>query len=226
MPTHRQTPGPFTVLWDNDGVLVDTEGLYFQACQTVLCSVGIELTADLFQEISLRRGESVFRLAEQCGFTVEEADAMRDERNRLYVALLREQAAAVEGVEEVLRTLHGRVRMGVVTSTLRRHFDVIHANTGLTRYLDFVITHEDYEHSKPHPEPYLTAIARYDLCPERCLVIEDSERGPDLGHGAAGLACVIVRGSWSRQCEFRQASRIVENVSDVLPEILQRAGLS
>ena len=53
----------FTILWDNDGVLVDTEGLYFHATQTVLATVGIDLTAEQFKEISLRRGESTFKLA-------------------------------------------------------------------------------------------------------------------------------------------------------------------
>ena len=52
-----------TILWDNDGVLVDTEGLYFRATQTALRKVGIDLTPEQFKEISLRRGESTFRLA-------------------------------------------------------------------------------------------------------------------------------------------------------------------
>jgi beta-phosphoglucomutase-like phosphatase (HAD superfamily) len=54
----------FTVLWDNDGVLVDTEGLYFQATKTVLQTVDVGLTPEQFKEISLRRGESTFVLAE------------------------------------------------------------------------------------------------------------------------------------------------------------------
>lgn len=48
----------FTVLWDNDGVLVDTEGIYFRATREVLASIGIDLTPEQFREISLRRGES------------------------------------------------------------------------------------------------------------------------------------------------------------------------
>lgn len=52
----------FTVLWDKDGVLVDTEGLYFQATRAVLATVGVELTLEQFREISLRRGESTFQL--------------------------------------------------------------------------------------------------------------------------------------------------------------------
>ena len=48
----------FTILWDNDGVLVDTEGLYFRAMQEVLRSADVSLTADQFKDVSLRRGES------------------------------------------------------------------------------------------------------------------------------------------------------------------------
>lgn len=53
----------FAVLWDNDGVLVDTEERYFQATRMVLDTVGIELTLEQFKEISLRQGQSVLRLA-------------------------------------------------------------------------------------------------------------------------------------------------------------------
>ena len=49
-----------TILWDNDGVLVNTEGLYFRATQAVLAEVGVKLTPEQFKEISLKRGESTF----------------------------------------------------------------------------------------------------------------------------------------------------------------------
>ena len=58
-----------TILWDNDGVLVDTEGLYFRATRTVLAEVGIELTPEQFKEISLKRGESTFLLAVEQGIS-------------------------------------------------------------------------------------------------------------------------------------------------------------
>jgi beta-phosphoglucomutase-like phosphatase (HAD superfamily) len=139
-----------TILWDNDGVLVDTEGFYFRACRSVLGSVGIDLTPEQFKDISLRRGESVFTLAE---LPADEIACLRAERDRLYAASLRTQACPVDGAEEVLRSLHGRFRMGVVTSSRREHFEIAHANSGLTQYLDFVVAHEDYQRSKPTPTP-------------------------------------------------------------------------
>lgn len=212
----------FTVLWDNDGVLVDTEGLYFRACQTVLKTAGIALTLEQFKDISLRRGESTLKLAEDRGVSDEEITCLRLQRDRFYVELLQAQACVIDGVEEVLRSLHGRVRMGVVTSTRREHFEIVHARSGLTKYLDFVITHEDYEHSKPHPEPYLTALKRYGLQPQECIVVEDSERGLAAAR-AAGLECLVVLSEWTKDGDFQNACKVLESIREVPDEVLWRA---
>jgi beta-phosphoglucomutase-like phosphatase (HAD superfamily) len=87
----------FTILWDNDGVLVDTEGLYFRATQTVLKTVGVDLTIDQFKEISLRRGESTLILATEAGISDGEIARLRTIRNRLYADLLRAQSCVVDG---------------------------------------------------------------------------------------------------------------------------------
>jgi beta-phosphoglucomutase-like phosphatase (HAD superfamily) len=116
-----------TILWDNDGVLVDTEGLYFRATHEVLRSVDVSITADQFKEVSLRRGESCFILAAEHGVTDDEIARLRAERDRMYTRLLGSQSWAIDGAEEVLRALHGRVRMGVVTSARRVHFEAAHA---------------------------------------------------------------------------------------------------
>ena len=210
-----------TILWDNDGVLVDTEGLYFRATQEVLRTVGVPLTADQFKEISLRRGESTFVLAAERGINDDEIARLRAERDRRYAELLGSQSWAIDGAEEVLRTLHGQVRMGVVTSARRVHFETAHAKTGLCQYLDFVLTREDYQHTKPHPEPYLTAMARHDLRPEDCIVVEDSERGLAAAT-AAGLPCLIVLSDWSRDADFSGAAKVLENIRDVPEAVLKR----
>jgi beta-phosphoglucomutase-like phosphatase (HAD superfamily) len=101
-----------TVLWDNDGVLVDTEGMYFQACQEVLGSAGIDLTLDQFKDISLRRGESTLVLAIEQGVDADTVSRLRQERDRVYAELLKSRCPVIDGVEEVLRSLHSRVRMG------------------------------------------------------------------------------------------------------------------
>ena len=211
-----------TILWDNDGVLVDTEGLYFRATQEVLRTVGVPLTADQFKEISLRRGQSTFVLAAEHGISDDEIGRLRHQRDRRYTELLEAQSWAIDGAEEVLRSLHGRVGMGVVTSARRVHFETAHARTGLRRYFDFVLTREDYQHAKPHPEPYLAAMTRHHLRPEDCIVVEDSERGLAAAT-AAGLPCLVVLSDWSRDADFTGAAKVLESIREVPEAVLKWA---
>ena len=85
------------ILWDNDGVLVDTERLYFQATQRALAGAGIELTLDLYKEVSLRQGKSLFSLATQRGLTAEQIAALRLERDEIYTGLLRSEQLLFSG---------------------------------------------------------------------------------------------------------------------------------
>jgi hypothetical protein len=78
-------------------VLVNTEGLYFQACREALGSISIGLTSEQFKDISLRRGESVFFLAAERGINADEVGRLRKERDRRYTELLTAQSPVNDG---------------------------------------------------------------------------------------------------------------------------------
>ncbi len=213
-----------TILWDNDGVLVDTERLYFQAYRNVLREVGVELTRDLYIDISLHRGESTLDLAAERGLDGDQIEQLRIQRNQHYADMLRTTPCMIEGVEDVLSELHGQVRMGVVTSSRRDHFDIIHAQSGWMKYFDFVVAREDYPRSKPHPDPYLTALDRHRLSAADCFAIEDSPRGL-ASATAAGLRCYVLPNELTTQGTFIGAHRILRNVRQVLDEVQQITSL-
>lgn len=203
------------IFWDNDGVLVDTEILYYQASAELLRGVGVELTPVAFAEISLRRGESVFDLAAH--LPVAKLAGLRQARDLRYAELLQQtEVRVIAGVKEVLQEFSGRLRMGIVTSSQRRHFDLIHRTTGLRHYFDFILTREDYIQSKPHPEPYLAALARSGLRAQECLVVEDSERGLAAAR-QAGLRCVVVPGDLNRGSDFSAADHVLKNIRELPP---------
>lgn len=212
------------VLWDNDGVLVDTEHLYFRATRDVLASIGIELTEEQFIEVSLRLGRSAFDLASERGIDPQRIELLREARNAAYSNLLLETPLVIDGARETLARLHGRIVMGVVTSSRREHFDIIHRASGLLPYFDFVITREDYERSKPHPDPYLTAIERHRLDPSACVVVEDSERGL-ASATAAGLRCLVVPNRLTRGGDFRRATGVLGSLGELTVELLRRIHL-
>lgn len=211
----------FAVLWDNDGVLVETEGLYFDASRRVLADWHVDLTRELFQEISLRQGRSTLELAIANGARPEQLEAMRARRDQLFADLLRARSPLIPGAREAVEELRGRVRQGIVTSSRRSHFDIAHHDTGIPERMDFVLTREDYGRSKPDPEPYLAALDRFGIDPAQCLVVEDSERGLAAAV-AAGIDCVIVRNFWSVGSEFTSASCVLSDVSQVPDEVFRR----
>ena len=204
------------ILWDNDGVLVDTEGLYFQAGHEVLATQGVGLTHKDFAEQSLKKGLSVFDF-----LPVQDAELierLRLKRNARYSALLANGVQVVDGVVETLETFYGRVQMGIVTGSRRDHFDIVHAQTNLLPFFDFVLAREDYEEAKPHPDAYLTAMRLHGLQPDDCVVVEDSERGC-IAAAAAGLRVLAVPNALSKYGDFSSAYKILNSVRDVVNEI-------
>lgn len=207
------------VLWDSDGVLVDTEELYFKASREVLSKIGVELTTERFIQISLKQGRSIFDLASAQGMTLEAIDRLRAERNRRYRELLRQGVRILDGVENSLRRLHGKVLMGVVTSSLKAHFDIIHTATGLLPLFDFVLTREDYEKSKPNPEPFLAAVTQNGLRLKECIIVEDSARGLAAAN-AADIKCIVVPNRLTESGNFSEAYRVVSSAREVADIVL------
>jgi HAD superfamily hydrolase (TIGR01509 family) len=200
------------IFWDNDGVLVETEGLYFQATREVLGTVGVTLTEEMYLELFLRQSRGAWHLAEARGVPAPEVAALRRRRDERYSELLAAGPVAIPGVADSLRRLAARYRMAVVTSS--DHFDHIHRDRDFLALFEFVLTSAHYTRSKPDPEPYLLALARSGLPPERCLVVEDSERGLRAAK-AAGLTCWVVPSHFTRGCAFAGADRVLASVDEV-----------
>lgn len=202
------------LLWDNDGVLVDTERLFFRASQQILETIGVSLDKDQYVELFLRQGKGLWPLAEAKGLSRHEIEKLRQERNAIYNRLLQQEELAITGVRETLEALHKKFIMGIVTSSEPEPFAIIHQKTGFLPYFQFTVTPNDYTHFKPHPEPYLLAIERSGCSKDECLVIEDSERGL-IAATAAGLKCVVIPTDLTRHGNFDKAFHVLESLSEL-----------
>jgi len=209
---------PSFLLFDHDGVLVDSERWYFEATRAALAPLGVELTSDTYLAF-MARGRPCWELALARGASEAEVSRARDARNELYRAHLAREAIEIDGVGEVLAELGERHRMAIVTTSRRTDFDWIHRTRDLVRHFEFVITVEDVERAKPHPDPYRKALARFAARPEEAIVIEDSERGLAAAH-AADVPCIVVRNEFTAPQDFSLAHRIVDTIRD-LPAALR-----
>lgn len=212
------------IFWDNDGVLVDTEHLYFEASRDALRQVGIELSLAQFVHLTLDLGQSPLTLAARQGVSDDHLEVLRQHKNRRYAELLQNGAQPMDGVAETLAALHGRVVMAIVTSSRRDHFDLIHRHNGLLGYFDFILTREDYRYSKPNPEPYLKALQVSGLRAEECLVIEDTRRGLEAAH-QAGLRCVVLPNRLAPDNSFDDAFQVIRQLQEVKQLVLTQPGM-
>lgn len=198
------------IFWDNDGVLMATEHLYYRANAEALATAAIDLSLTDFHKISLVQGESVLALAGGAEATI------RPLRDRRYLELLESEARVMPGAPELLGRLAGRQPMAIVTSCRRVHFEAMHRRSGLLGHFDFVLTREDYQRSKPDPEPYLTACRRAGVAPQRALAVEDSQRGVTAAAGA-GLTVAAFPGELNAGGDFAAARWQIAALAELGP---------
>lgn len=201
------------ILWDNDGVLVDTEHWYFEATRRALAELGFTLDRATYLQ-RMVRGESSWDLAIASGIDPEQAALKRRQRDLYYQEYLQREDIGIPGVEPVLATLAASHAMAIVTTSRRADFELIHRHRKIVDHMEFVLAREDYERSKPHPEPYLAAVERFGARPEECLVVEDSQRGLQAAL-AAGIDCAIVHNDFTASHDFSGARYRLRTIGEL-----------
>jgi HAD superfamily hydrolase (TIGR01509 family) len=120
---------------------------------------------------------------------------------------MRRAVSTLPGVPETVRALQGRTRQAIVTGASREHVNLTHRSSGLLPFFECIVTSEDYECAKPHPDAYLTALRRMGIAADEALAIEDSPRGASAAL-AAGLRCLVIPTPLTRLTEFPSGARI------------------
>jgi HAD superfamily hydrolase (TIGR01509 family) len=191
------------VLFDHDGVLVDTEFWYYRAGQRALADVGVTLDKERYLR-DMGQGLGTWAQARAGGIDEQTISRQRAVRDAYYQEYLRTEAIEIDGVADTLAELSKYVRMAIVTTAKRVDFEIIHENRQIRQFMDFVLVREDYELAKPHPEPYLMGLKRFGATKEETLVVEDSSRGLRSAV-AAGIDCAVVANDFTKAQDFSPA---------------------
>lgn len=206
------------ILFDHDGVLVDTELWYFKAGERALADVGLSLDRDQYlRDMNQSGGTWVqARAAGADEHTIARARAARDS---YYQEYLRTKSIEIDGVVDALAELSRHARLAIVTTAKRADFDLIHEGRQITQFMDFVLVREDYRLAKPHPEPYLTGLERFGAAKEETLVVEDSVRGLRSAV-AAGIECAVVHNEFTASSDFSGAGYRIRALAELRGIIL------
>jgi len=198
------------ILFDHDGVLVDTEFWYYKAAERALADIGFALDKQQYLR-DMTQGLGSWAQAKAAGIDEQALSTRRAARDAYYQEYLRTEALEIEGVAEALVELSRYARMAIVTTAKRADFELIHEKRQIRQFMDFVLVREDCALAKPHPEPYLTGLRRFGASKEEALVVEDSARGLSSAV-AAGIDCVIVYNDFMKANDFSQASYRIDTL--------------
>ena len=192
------------ILFDHDGVLVETEYWYYLANKRALASFGIDLPRDAYL-VNMADGVSAWEVARVSGVSESEIKRGREIRNRYYQEYLMTEDIEIEGVLETLDVLADEYRMGIITTSKPPDFVLIHKRRSILDHMEFYLTRDDYERAKPHPEPYLKGLQRFGASAAETVVVEDSARGLKSAI-AAGIDCVVVANEFTAAHDLSKAT--------------------
>jgi HAD superfamily hydrolase (TIGR01509 family) len=174
------------VIFDMDGVIIDSEPLWKIAMEEVFSALGSTLTKSDFQKtVGLRIDEVIhfWNVTEGWG-VIDEAQVQEDIISKMEELILKNPYPLV-GVVDTLKFLkEKKIKTGLATSSSGRLIHAVLASLDIKHYFDFTWSAENESHGKPHPAVYLSVAKSLDVSPTKCLVIEDSYNGVISGLSA------------------------------------------
>ena len=206
---------PTAILFDFDGVIVDSESLHHRAYELALAPYGLNsIPFDVYADWFSNRGVGL----EYCAAQVPGLDVtrMKGEKDRLFRQILQTEARLLPGVESVLRSLCAERALAIATGSARDAAVSVLGRFGLAECFRQVIGREDYRRDKPAPDAFLRACQALGEDPARCLVVEDSHKGLRSA-SEAGIPCVVVPNTYTRGGDFASAAAILSSLHELTP---------
>ncbi len=202
------------LLWDMDGVIVDSGEYHFAAYVAVLGERGVKLDRKRYYSTLFgRRNWDILR--DVLGDLPEdEIRALARQKEEKFRELARGHIEPLPGAKELLHRAHkAGLKQSIVSSTPRENIELIVGSLGVRDELDAIVGEEDSERGKPDPQPFTTAAGRLGVACECCVVLEDAPEGIAAGK-AAGMRTIAV-------ATTRSVERLNETGADLVVASLE-----
>lgn len=182
------------ILFDMDGVLIDAKEWHYEALNKALGLFGIEISRydHLHTFDGLPTKVKLQMLSEQY-YLPEQLHGFVNQMKQQYTAqLIHERCHPMFHHEYALSRLHQEgYKIAVCSNSIRSTIELMMNKAMLTEYLDLIVSNEDVRKAKPDPEMYQTAIAKFGLKPEECIVVEDNPNGIAAGRASGGAVLEV-----------------------------------
>lgn len=180
------------VIFDMDGVLVDSEGFWAEAEREVFSSYGVQVTDDLASQTKYMTTKEVTEFW-YSKFPWENLDipSVEQEVVSKVIELIQTENCTMSGIEEFIKALKSKeYKIGLATNAPLRVADAVLEKLQVRHFFDVVHSSELEEQGKPHPAVYLSSAQKLGISPEHCIAIEDSHSGLKAAK-AAGMKTIV-----------------------------------
>jgi HAD superfamily hydrolase (TIGR01509 family) len=206
-----------TVIFDMDGVIVDTEPVHNYAYYQHFKELGIEVSAEMFATFTGNSTKNVFqKIKEHFGVT-EDIPTLVEKKRSLFNDAFDTKADLflLEGVEDLIKQLHQNgIQLILASSSSKVTINRVFNRFKLDTYFSHIVSGEDFPQSKPNPDIFLEAVRLSKSNKENCIVIEDSTNGIKAAH-AAGVFCVGYKSVNSKKQDYSLANLVIDSFEEL-----------
>lgn len=207
------------IIFDMDGLMVDTEPLSRQAWQAVLAEYGHELTDDVYLKMIGRRSDASVQIL-KAAYSIPLVGEELIERKKARLAVrLAIDLPVMPGLSELQSAIKKRgITWGVATSSSRSHAVQVLTQLNLIDQCGAIAAGNEVENGKPAPDIYLLAAKRLGYQPENCLALEDSLPGCRAAH-AAGLFTIAIPNGETHGSDIDFVDRVFASLNEVVTNL-------
>ena len=202
------------LIFDMDGLMIDSERLYFQAEREMALGLGKKVKDKTLWNMmgrSPRESLEVFKKELQL---TEDVETLLEKRNDLMRQKLQLDLQSMPGLHYIINTFHGRFKLAVCTGAHSEFLNITVDQLGIRKRFSVLQSSDEIKNGKPNPEIYLTTCRRLQLNPSECIVLEDSSHGCRAGQ-RAGCYVIAVPSEYTRTQDFSFVDFIASDLFQV-----------
>lgn len=203
------------IIFDMDGVIIDSEIIHYEVFRDVSRKHGIESSFEDYNKYVGSTDEAIYSAFKEKYNLKEDLDYLIKEHQDRFMEILdmKKDIQPIKGVKELIIEFHNRgYKLALASSAPYMNIDKVLDLFNIETYFDIRISGEDLEQGKPHPGIFLNAAKFLKLNPKECLVIEDSKNGV-LAAKRAGMKCLGYRNENSGEQDISKADLIIDDFS-------------